>query len=114
MPTMTEVIHTLTNIMVTYYIYQGWGFCHEACQHGYENKLFSQNLKMVRLTILSDKICRELGHRQGDNQHHGFYVNTKNELCGAFVNDMNVTTVNYTVDTAKDYGRLYSFSNLLT
>ena len=32
-------------------------------------------------------------------------VNTRMELCGAFINTMNVTYVNYTVKEEKKYGQ---------
>ena len=64
---------------------------------------------MVRLTILSDEMCHELGNLAEDETQGEFVVNTRKELCGAFVNEMNVTTVNYTLNTQKDIERLYEF-----
>ena len=52
---------------------------------------------MVRLTILSDKICTELGNAPENDRHEKLTVNTRKELCAAFVDEMNVTTVNYTL-----------------
>ena len=48
------------------------------------------------LTTLSDDTCKELGNVPKDNLGAQMVVNIKNELCGAFINTMNVTLVNYT------------------
>ena len=64
---------------------------------------------MVRLTILSEKMCRELGNIAKSETQEEIVVNTRKELCGAFVNEMNVTTVNYTLNTQEDIRRLYEF-----
>ena len=53
---------------------------------------------MVKLTILSDKMCRTLANIPKKK----IAVNTKIELCGAFINEMNVTTVNYSMSSNKD------------
>ena len=56
------------------------------------------NLKKVKLTILSDKLCKEIGNVDADNLGNQQIVNTRKELCGAFVNEINVTFVNYTFE----------------
>ena len=73
---------------------KGWGFCHKACDKNYE--IYSHHLKKVRLTILDDKFCKKIGTVEEDNLGIQSVVNTRKELCGAFVNTMNVTFVNYT------------------
>ena len=54
--------------------------------------------KKVKLTILSDKLCKEIGNVDADNLGNQQIVNTRKELCGAFVNEINVTFVNYTFE----------------
>ena len=49
------------------------------------------------MTILSDKVCKAIGTIEADNLGEQLVVNTRKELCGAFVNEMNVTFVNYTL-----------------
>ena len=48
------------------------------------------------LTTFSDSTCKELGTVQKDNFGDPLVVNTERELCGAFINNLNVTFVNYT------------------
>ena len=74
---------------------QGWGFCHQACDPQYE--IFNHLLKKVRLTILSEDFCKLMATVDEDNLGGQIVVNTRKELCGAFVNSMNVTFVNYTL-----------------
>ena len=74
---------------------QGWGFCHQACDKNYE--IFNHLLKKVRLTILSEEFCKIMATVDEDNLGGQIVVNTRKELCGAFVNSMNVTYVNYTM-----------------
>ena len=74
---------------------QGWGFCHQACDKNYE--IFNHLLKKVRLTILSEEFCKVMATVDEDNLGGQIVVNTRKELCGAFVNSMNVTFVNYTM-----------------
>merc|ERR1712142_897350 len=83
-------------------ITKGWGFCHEACQDGYDKKLYANHLKMLRLTTLSDKLCNKLGNLKEKKNYRELVVNTRKELCGAFVNLPNVTHVNYTMNIQKD------------
>ena len=54
---------------------------------------------MVKLTILSDELCKELGTVDADNMGSQLVVNPNKELCGAFVNTINLTLVNYTENT---------------
>ena len=53
------------------------------------------------MTILSDGLCKEIGNVAADNLGNEQVVNHRKELCGAFVNKMNVTFVNYTLKIAK-------------
>ena len=78
---------------------QGWGFCHQACDKNYN--IFGHQLKKVRLTILSEELCKISATVDEDNLGVQIVVNTRKELCGAFVNSMNVTFVNYTLSKNK-------------
>ena len=51
------------------------------------------------LTTFSDSTCKELGNVRKDNLGDPLVVNTDRELCGAFINNLNVTFVNYTHNT---------------
>ena len=60
-------------------------------------------LQQLKLTILSDELCKKFGkvdnwYRSDSNGKVVLVSNTRNELCGAFVNNVNVTFVNYTVE----------------
>ena len=55
----------------------------------------------MQLTILSDTLCKEIGNVEADHLGLAQVVNTRKELCGAFVNEMNVTFVNYTLQIVK-------------
>ena len=81
---------------------QGWGFCHKSCQ---ATSIFANELKMVKLTILSDNFCKEIGNADADNQGSQLVVNTYKELCGAFVNNISLTLVNYTEQNRVDTER---------
>ena len=59
--------------------------------------MFSNQLRMVRLTILEDDLCKISATVDEDNLGAQIVVNTRKELCGAFVNSMNLTYVNYTL-----------------
>ena len=63
--------------------------------------MFSNQLRMVRLTILEDDLCKISATVDEDNLGVQIVVNTRKELCGAFVNSMNVTFVNYTLSKNK-------------
>ena len=52
----------------------------------------------VILTTLSNRVCRKIGFAKKDNLGGALVVNTRIELCGAFINTMEVAYVNYTVD----------------
>ena len=78
---------------------QGWGFCHKVCDQSYD--IFTHQLRKVQLTILSDELCKEIGNVAADNLGNEQVVNERKELCGAFVNEMNVTFVNYTMQIKK-------------
>ena len=66
-----------------------------ACDKKYD--IFYNRLKMVRLTILEDDLCKISATVDEDNLGAQIVVNTRKELCGAFVNSMNLTYVNYTL-----------------
>ena len=57
--------------------------------------LYVDMLRKVRLTILSDELCSKFGVVE-ELDDIKMVVNTRKELCGAFINTMNVTFVNYT------------------
>ena len=83
-------------------IFQGWGFCNKVCKEDYN--IWVNRLRMVKLTILSDKMCKEIGNSPKDIHGEGeFVVNVRKELCGAFVNILNVTFVNYTKTTSVNF-----------
>ena len=48
-------------------------------------------------------MCKEVGNVPKTSMGIQLVVNTKMELCGAFINTMNITFVNYTIkhDTKK-------------
>ena len=48
------------------------------------------------MTTFSDSTCKTLATVPKDNLGHPLVVNTQRELCGAFINNLNVTFVNYT------------------
>ena len=56
---------------------------------------------MVKLTTLSDEICKEIGNSPENMLGPEQVVNVRKELCGAFVNDLNITFVNYTQNICK-------------
>ena len=58
--------------------------------------MYIAELRKVQLTILSDELCKEMGTVQADNLGDLMAANTRKELCGAFINTMNLTFVNYT------------------
>ena len=70
---------------------------------------------MVKLTILSDELCKELGTVDADNMGSQLVVNPNKELCGAFVNTINLTLVNYTENTDavdKEESQIKRWNNL--
>ena len=91
--TFTVVYRVNLTLILTFP--KGWGFCHKVCQEEYD--IFQHKLTKVQLTILSDKLCKEIGTVEADNLGLAQVVNTRKELCGAFVNEMNVTFANYTL-----------------
>ena len=62
---------------------------------------YMHSLKKVQLTILDDELCKEIGNAEADSLGNEQVVNVRKELCGAFVNEMNVTFVNYTLRLVK-------------
>ena len=51
------------------------------------------------MTTFSESTCKELANVPADHLGNRLVVNEKVELCGAFINNMNVTLVNYTRST---------------
>ena len=49
------------------------------------------------------KFLEKVGNVPRDNLGPQMVVNTRMELCGAFINTMNVTYVNYTVKAKPKY-----------
>ena len=93
-PTVSEVLELLLFLTHLFCLSaQGWGFCHRICK---ESSIFANDLNMVKLTILTDDFCKEMGTVDADNMGSQLVVNTYKELCGAFVNIINLTLVNYT------------------
>ena len=78
--------------------FQGWGFCHSSCEL---KDIFSSNLKKVQLTILDDKACAIMARQDKDNFADKQVFNKRNELCGGFINHINITIVNYTLANKK-------------
>ena len=74
-----------------------WGFCHISCL---KPDIYGKGLKKVILTTLSDNLCQKFGKivEQDDLK---LIANTAVELCGAFVNKLNVNLVNYTIPQNK-------------
>ena len=66
----------------------------------------------MQLTILSDELCKEMGTIKADHLGEQLTVNTRKELCGAFVNIMNVTFVNYTRKPPEKEGDSERFRNI--
>ena len=64
-------------------------------------------LRKMQLTMLSDKLCREIENVKADQLGVSHMVNTRKKLCAGFINDMNVTLVSYSKQTSKkkDYDR---------
>ena len=103
-PTFSEVIEWQIIFPVFSTSVKGWGFCHKTCK---TNSIFANDLKMVKLTILSDDFCKEIGTAEADNLGGQLVVNPNKELCGAFVNEINLTLVNYTEQNRADRERRY-------
>ena len=78
---------------------------------------------MVKLTTLPDDFCQEIipslisvtflptvqdiGFKASDNHGFELVVNIRKELCGAFVNTINVTLVNYTRSGQTEGGEMF-------
>ena len=73
--------------------------CHD------DKNIWQHNLQQLKLTILSDALCKKFGRIDNWYRKHGSVVlmsNTRKELCGAFVNKANVTFVNYTMEAKSE------------
>ena len=64
-------------------------------------KLQSQELQQLKIKILSDKHCEKFGSIYVRNKLSK-KANTRKELCGGFVNNVNVTIANYTLEQRDD------------
>ena len=51
---------------------------------------------MVKLTIFSNEQCKSLGFAPKNQHNNEAVVNTRIELCGGHLNEVNFTLVNYT------------------
>ena len=72
---------------------KGWGFCHENCGDAKgQAEIWQHELKKVQLTVLPDKLCAKFG-KVTEQEDLMMVVNTRIELCGAFINSMNMTVV---------------------
>ena len=89
------ISHIQYRMIINGFFLQGWGFCHRVCDRDHD--IFTHTLKKVQLTILSEKLCEEVGNAEADNLGNENVVNVRKELCGAFVNLANVTLFNYTI-----------------
>ena len=63
-------------------------------------------MKKVRLTVLSDEMCKKFGvvkEKEDEKKEKArvLVVNTRKELCGAFLHKINTTFVNYTTEIPK-------------
>ena len=94
-------VHKLraTNFLINPTLIKGWGFCNKMCQE--TNKLFDDELQQLKIKILSDKLCKKFGTIYANNKLR-LIANTKKELCGGFVNNVNVTIANYTLEQRDD------------
>ncbi|XP_023327706.1 uncharacterized protein LOC111700874 isoform X2 [Eurytemora carolleeae] len=71
---------------------KGWGFCSSHCTL---SEGLKEKLKMAKISILDEKTCAALGNIKATDGSQ-LTVNTKTELCGAFMSTMNVSMFNYT------------------
>ena len=65
------------------------------------NKLFDDELQQLKIKILSDELCKRFGSIYENNKLI-LIANTRKELCGGFVNNVNVTITNFTVEQRDD------------
>ena len=61
------------------------------------NKIFDDELQQLKIKILSDELCKKFGSIYENNKLR-LIANTRKELCGGFVNNVNVTIANYTLE----------------
>ena len=89
-----------TLYLISCFFLQGWGFCSKLC-YAHSDNIWQNELQQLKLTILSDALCKKFGRIDNWYRKYGSVVlmsNIRKELCGAFVNNANVTFVNYTVE----------------
>ena len=65
------------------------------------NEIWVNSLKKIKLTVLSQKLCSKFGVIEEHNDLE-MVVNPRKELCGAFINKLDVAFVNYTKKTQKE------------
>ena len=96
---LTFQVHKLraSNFLIN--LIKGWGFCNKMCQE--TNKLFDDELQQLKIKVLSDDLCKKFGTIYANNKLR-LIANTKKELCGGFVNNVNVTIANYTLEQRDD------------
>ena len=85
-------VQNLTNYIM---ILKGWGFCNKMCDK--DQTLWVKELQQLRIRIMSDKLCKKFGSIYENNKLR-LIANTRKELCGGFVNNVNVTIANYTLE----------------
>ena len=90
-------VHKLraSNLLINPSLIKGWGFCNKMCRE--TNKIFDDELQQLRIKILSDELCKKFGSIYVKNKL-SLIANTRKELCGGFVNNVNVTIANYTLE----------------
>lgn len=86
----------------------GWGFCHENCDMP-SDTIFASQLKKVQLTILDDKICKDLARVKEDNLGHKTVYNTEKEICAGFLQTVNTTKIVYKKEKDKKGHVRYEF-----
>ena len=97
----TFQVHKLraSNFLINPSLNKGWGFCNKMCKE--TNKIFDDELQQLKIKILSDELCKKFGSIYENNKLR-LIANTRKELCGGFVNNVNVTIANYTLEQRDD------------
>ena len=62
-----------------------------------DQAIWVKELQQLRIRIMSDKLCKKFGSIYENNKLR-LIANTRKELCGGFVNNVNVTIANFTVE----------------
>ena len=62
-----------------------------------DQAIWVKELQQLRIRIMSDKLCKKFGSIYENNKLR-LIANTRKELCGGFVNNVNVTIANFTAE----------------